>query len=148
MRVASWRGPEVFNRIYEQAIENANSFMDDVLNDAKRRCPVGDKIISGGWQGESTIKFTPKTGKNKGKLVEFRTHKRWKGRYPGQLRDTIRRVNTRKASGNIRVYAGSFKVYYAHFVERGTIKMAAKPFLRPAFNSQKKNALKIIKHGK
>lgn len=147
MRVASWRGPEVFQNIYDHALDNANAFMDDVVAAAKTACPVGDKTIPGGWSS-AQVQFTPKTGRNKGKLVSFGTQKRWKGRYPGQLRDTIRRVNARHRPGNIRVYAGSHKVYYAHFVERGTVKMAKKPFLRPAFNQLRGNAVSAIKHGK
>jgi HK97 gp10 family phage protein len=36
-------------------------------------------------------------------------------------------------------------VHYAHFVERGTYKRAAKPFLRPAFTATKSQAEAIFK---
>lgn len=117
MRVADWRGKEVFAEIAEQALKNANLLMDDVVEAAKRRCPVGTISRPGGWS-TANVSFTPGTGKNKGRLVEF-TGKRWRGREPGDLRNTIRRV-TKKGTGNIRVYAGNFKIFWAHMVERGT----------------------------
>ena len=35
--------------------------------------------------------------------------------------------------------------FYALFIERGTSKMSAKPFLRPAFERNKRSAIEIIK---
>jgi HK97 gp10 family phage protein len=141
-RVANWRDKEVFARIEETAIRNGNEFMDEVVAEAKRRCPIGDETRPGGFT-DATVEFTPRTGRNKGKLVKFGTHKRWKGRFPGQLQSTIRRTNKAGAS-TIRVYAGNFKVYYARFVEKGTVKMRKKPFLRPAFDGKKRQALKRV----
>lgn len=143
MRVANWRGPEVFNDIYNAALANANAFMDGVVEEAKARCPVGT-ITREGKFVSANVSFTPSTGRNRGKSVSFGTQRRWTGRYPGQLRDTIRRVH-KHGTGNIRVYAGNFKVYYAHMVERGTSKTPAHPFLRPTFNAKKQTALKSIK---
>jgi HK97 gp10 family phage protein len=59
----------------------------------------------------------------------------------GKLKDTIRVVRLKgDPKQNIRVYAGNRikgGAFYAHMVEYGTVKMKAKPFLRPAFNSAK-----------
>lgn len=143
MRIANWKAKEVFNTIYERAIENGNEVMDDVVGRAKTLCPVGKDTINGGFVS-AYVSFIPKTGRNKGHRVTFGTAKRWTGRYPGQLRDTIRR---RTKGGNIRVYAGNFKVYYALFVERGTVKMKAKPFLRPSFQEVKSTVTNRIKNG-
>lgn len=44
----------------------------------------------------------------------------------------------RKPTGsgkNVKVYIGS-KLPYAHLVERGTVKMRARPFIRPAVDSK------------
>jgi len=49
----------------------------------------------------------------------------------------------RKANGVQRV-AVAGDVYYWRFVEFGTAKMAARPFLRPAFEAQKQNALEVF----
>lgn len=59
----------------------------------------------------------------------------------GDMRSTIRvgRPSGRAAQSKIRVTVGGMKgrvtgkpVGYTHFVERGTSKMAAEPFMRPA----------------
>lgn len=39
---------------------------------------------------------------------------------------------------------GKFDAYYARFVEFGTSKMAARPFLRPAFEAKKNDAAQAI----
>lgn len=35
--------------------------------------------------------------------------------------------------------------FYAHFIEFGTVKMSARPFLRPAFDANKEAAVKAIR---
>lgn len=143
MRLSKWRAHEVFTDIYNTALENGIAFMDEVVKDAKRRCPVGTITREGNFVS-ANISFTPKTGKNKGRLVQFGTNKRWSGRQPGSLRSTIRRVN-KPGTGSIRIYAGNFKIYWAHMVERGTSRTKAQPFLRPAFFAARNRALKSIK---
>ena len=145
MKITKWNGSKVFGDIYKRALENGNSFMDQVVKDAKARCPVGT-ITREGKFAAAHVSFTPKTGRNKGIPVDFGTQFRWYGREPGNLRDTIRRTNIRD-SGSIRVYAGNYKIYWAFMVERGTSKSAAQPFLRPAFFAAKARALRAIKKG-
>ncbi|RJR40798.1 MAG: hypothetical protein C4576_19735 [Desulfobacteraceae bacterium] len=145
MRIVGWRAKEVAREITDQAIANANGVMDDVVEAAKRRCPVSPIVREGKWVN-AIVSFTPKTGKGKGKPVQF-SGKRWTGRTPGDLRKTIRRVNKRNRPGNIRVYAGSTKIYWGGMVEYGTSKTAAQPFMRPAFNGIKNQILKRIKNG-
>lgn len=146
MRIEGWHSKEIFQGIMDQALTNANGVMDDVVMAAKQACPVGTITREGKW-ASGNVSFTPKTGKNKGELVQFTTNRRWMGRAPGDLRSTIRRVN-KPNSGNIRVYAGNFKIYWAFMVERGTAKMAARPFLRSAFHAKKQEILGRIKNGK
>ena len=118
MRIANWRSKEAFEFISDRAMANANNVMDDVVARAKApgACPV-DPTVRAGKFGTAFVSFTPKRGKNKDKWVRFGTDKRWMGRSPGNLRDTIRRVN-RKGKGTIRVYAGNFKIYWAFMVEK------------------------------
>lgn len=149
MRVVNWKAEEVFKGIREQAIENANIVMDEVVTAAIMACPIGTITREGSYGGGTWVDFTPKRGKNKGQRVQFFTDKRWQGRKPGDLMRTIRRVNRYdRNSGNIRVYAGSRKIYWAFMVERGTVKTKAQPFLRPAFNKVRSKVLDVIKHGK
>lgn len=152
MRVENWKADQVFSDITNQAIENANNFMDSIVLEAKRLCPVDPITVREGKFSSAVISFTPRTGKNKGKPVSFGTQKRWMGREPGNLRDTIRRVN-KPGSGTIRVYAGNFKIYWAFMVERGYRdrsgkQHAAQPFLRPVFHQAKGKAIQAIKGGK
>ena len=133
MRIARWKMKEHMEIQKERIIRNGNEAMDDVVKLAKQLCPVGTVTRDGSYV-DASISFTPKAGKNKGRSVSFETA-RFMGRRPGMLRDTIRRVTR---NGNIRVYAGGTKkVYWQLYVERGTIKMRKRPFLRPAFNALK-----------
>lgn len=76
---------------------------------------------------------------------------------PGLLKESIRRRRLKvgelrqlNATAGVAIYIGKGtkqKLYprYWHFVEYGTSKMAAYPFLRPAFDSQKENAVAKFK---
>lgn len=158
MKVMNVRVNEVAEEIFGQCIENGNALMDDVVIAAKRKCPVrtmhngvpvalGEEYVSEGWETR-LVSFIPKTGPNKGQRVEFTTDKAWKGRVAGSLRNTIRRVNSPRKRGSIRVYAGNFKIYYALFVEKGTVKMQAQPFLQPTFHAMKPYVLNELKNGR
>lgn len=146
MRVENWRAKEIFSQIAEEALKAGNEVMDDVVAASKARCPVGTITREGKWSS-AKVSFTPKTGANKGKPVSFTTDKRWMGRNPGDLRATVRKVIKPARPGNLRCYAGSFKIYYAHMVEYGTIKSRPQPFMRPAFNGIKNTVLSRIEKG-
>lgn len=151
MRVAKWRAKEVLTEVFDQATDNANQVMDEVAMWARYFCPIGTVTRPGGWSF-AHVEFTPRTGKNRGTPVRFDTEKRWKGREPGNLRDTIRRVN-KSGAGNVRVYAGSYKIYWAHMVERGFHDRAGKwhpgvHFLQRAFNGKKKDFARRIQEGR
>lgn len=124
MKIANWRAKEVFNEISTQAFKNAETVMDQVAAAAKIKAPVG------------TITRTA-TGSSKV----------WTERIPGSLRKSIRRVS-RTDKNNVRVYAGNFQVYYARFVEMGTVKMRKRPYLRPAFQEIKARILNTIRNGR
>lgn len=81
--------------------------------------------------------------------------------YPGNLKKSIRIIpykksNTvfvgpkivKKAKG--KAYGRNEKnvnAFYASFVEFGTARMAARPYMRPAFDSSKGQVLKLAKEG-
>jgi hypothetical protein len=144
MRIANWRADQVFKFIEEESLDTANHLMDNVAVVARQKCPTLKftpfipRERPDGFTG-ANVSFTPKSGRNKGELVSFRTEKRWTGRKVGDLQRTIRRVNRPERAGNVRVYAGNFRTYYAFMVERGTASTGwggpakAQPFLRPAF---------------
>jgi len=49
-----------------------------------------------------------------------------------------------RRAGKVGVYKNAGSTFYWRFIEFGTSKMPAKPFLRPAFEGQKENAVKAI----
>jgi len=145
MRLANWRAKEVLDAISEAALDSAGSIMDDVVVNAKMACPVLVDLSQerpDGWSS-ANVSFTPKSGKNKGKPVKFSTTRRWTGRKQGDLQRTIRKVEREDRVGNLRVYAGNFKIYYAHMIEKsGYTDRSGRfhppiPFLRTSFNGQK-----------
>lgn len=138
-RVARWNAQGVFDDAKLNAIAAANAIMDEVVVGARALCPVGTVTKEGGTFKWVDVSFTMRRAtryREKGQRIQF-TAKRYSGAKPGSLRDTIRRRTLTSRPGNIRVYAGNAIIFYAHFVERGTIKMKARPFLRPAFNQKK-----------
>lgn len=69
----------------------------------------------------------------------------------GNLKTSVRvtrlKDDTRR---NVRVYAGTSAsdfANYAYYVEYGTEKMKAKPFLRPALNAAKPQIQSILRNG-
>ncbi len=69
----------------------------------------------------------------------------------GRLKDSIRVTRLKgDPKQNIRVYAGNRLKggpFYAHMVEYGTVKMRARPFLRPALNGSKAQIKQIMENG-
>jgi hypothetical protein len=55
-------------------------------------------------------------------------------------------VDKQSRPGNIRVYAGHFKVPYAHFVEYGTVNQGPRSFMREPFGTVKVIAKKRIEN--
>lgn len=53
---------------------------------------------------------------------------------------TVRKGRTRKQKA-----AGIRDAFYGQFVELGTVKMAARPFLRPSFDENKERAVQAMK---
>ena len=60
-----------------------------------------------------------------------------------KLKDSIQRSNVKTSKGVKRIEIGSDQ-YYFRFVEEGTSKMAANPFLSRAFEQNKVTAYKIL----
>lgn len=64
---------------------------------------------------------------------------------PGNLRAAIYQAFVQDESGpgraTYRISWNKRKAFYGHFVEHGTSRMAARPFLRPAFDAMEQKAL-------
>lgn len=68
---------------------------------------------------------------------------------PGNLKAAIYQVYSKDNSSDTKAtYQISFnkdKAFYGRFVEFGTAKLAAKPFLRPSYDAKKQTALEASK---
>jgi len=122
MRVANWNPAKADPEIMGAAMDRLVAVGNVIAEKARQKCPVGIDIPKG-----------------KGK---------WSGRDAGALRDSIRVVRRfGDDRRNIRIYAGSRKVFYARWVETGTVKMKKRPFLRPAVYASKAEAKQILLNG-
>lgn len=54
-------------------------------------------------------------------------------------------VRARKLLGRNESYESFGDLFYAQFVEFGTAKMSARPFMRPAFDQNKERAVEVMK---
>lgn len=126
-----------------------------MLKEAKRRAPKAEaeyRRYKSGAQGEST---RVKTKRGKFRRGKSKRAKRGEGVYvmqkPGTLRRSIKRLKITKLKEfkNNGVAVGIFvqnrksdlPPYYWYFIEHGTSKMPATPFLRPAFDNNVEEAV-------
>ncbi len=81
--------------------------------------------------------------------------KKFRDQGPGNVRYGIGLVSskavysnnkTNRRKGRVGQSYYQDKAFYGHMVEFGTRKMKARPFLRPAFESQKEKAVDIVKN--
>jgi len=95
--------------------------------EAQRRCPVSDK------------KYAQQLSK-KGRASYIANVK------PGFLRKNIRAKDVPGKAGTVKIIVGwRAKAYYGVFVEYGTSKITAQPFLRPAFDTKKQEMIDDFK---
>ncbi len=119
MRVSNWNPQRFDGEIMSAGMDRLEKAAGIIAEDARRRVPVGKSVI----------------GKGK-----------WSSRESGALKRSIRVVRLRDSKArNIRIYAGNREVYYARWVEYGTVKMKARPFLRPALNVSKSKIQNILR---
>ena len=81
--------------------------------------------------------------------ISAKPHKSGKKTYnPGTLRKAIYQAFADKESGDgkasYRISWNKTHAFYGRFVEFGTSKMAANPFLRPAYDAARAKALKAV----
>lgn len=81
--------------------------------------------------------------------MSAKAHKSGKKTYsPGTLRKAIYQAFADKESGDgkakYRISWNKTHAFYGRFLEFGTSKMAAKPFLRPAFDAAQAKAVKAV----
>jgi HK97 gp10 family phage protein len=105
-----------------------------IVDEAKRRAPQGET----GNLRKALYRYRSRSQSGTGKetfLVGVRKGKK-------QYADTAK---NRRLSRVGKKYTVEGEAFYWRFLEFGTSKMAARPFLRPAFESKKMEALDTIK---
>lgn len=141
-------GEVLFQRLADILIEELTPVFSSMEEDAKRRCPVSGQSERFGWSprksGGAFFGFKEKATRVKARLRsgKFKTitqtslNERWRSRSSGRLKSSISSTvvqrNDRTAVLGF-LEAGNAEAFYARWVEFGTIKMAPRPFLRPAF---------------
>jgi HK97 gp10 family phage protein len=124
MRVANWNPKAGDKEIMGNAMDRLEKAANVVAEKARQKCAVG------------VSRPGTKDGKD------------WTAREAGALKKSIRVVRLHgDPKRNVRVYAGNREAFYSRFVEYGTVKMKAKPFLRPALNSSKAEIKNILENG-
>jgi len=118
MKVAKWNIKEADDMLRKNTMNRLQEIAERAADIARLKVlPVGKDVPQG-----------------KGK---------WSKREAGALKRSIRVVRLYgDPKMNVRIYAGNKEVFYARFVEYGTKKMAARPFLRPAVNAVKRELVK------
>jgi HK97 gp10 family phage protein len=115
----------VMRKVDKQGLKTAGEM---VLNKAKQDCPV--------WSGVKNTKGEYWMGNTKA--------------IPGLLRSSLKIVPGKRHKNYVSVGIGTAmgwlqgKTFYGGFVEFGTSKMGARPFVRPAFDTQRESILDRI----
>lgn len=123
---------------------NVDKITAEVEKEAMDRLAKGAEVVA-----EKARSLVP-TGKNR---PLYKNGKPWTAREAGTLRKSIRVVRLKgDPKLDVRVYAGArqsdrLTAYYAHMIEKGTSKMKARPFLRPALNAAKGEIMAVMGYG-
>jgi hypothetical protein len=122
-RIGFWNPKIADKEIMPNAMKRLKKSAEVVATKARAKCPVG-----------TTSRPMYRTGRYAGQY--------WTARDAGALKKTIRVVEKRESNArNIRVYAGTKKVFYAQIVEY------YQPFLRKALNASKSQIKGILANG-
>lgn len=113
-----WFGDALIAQVEAKNKKTLRRIGQIVSRRAKANCPVGVDVRGTAERGASRGQF-------------------WTERTPGTLKKSIRYKVSKGKKMSVQVIAGSKAAYYARFVEFGTSKMLARPFLRPALESSK-----------
>ena len=126
MRVEVWHPEAITAEIEKKAMDRLERAGAVVASKARQKVPIG--------------KDRP----------PYKNGKEWTARRAGALKSTIRVVRLKgDPKLNIRVYAGNKEVYYARWVEMGSVHNRAprKPFLRPALSESKSQIKSTVENG-
>ena len=121
-KIAFWDPKPLHKEVMRNGMKRLEKSGEVVKRKARSKCPVG-----------TLSRPMYKTGRYAGQF--------WTARDAGALKKSIRVVKKHGRDLNIRIYAGTKKVYYAQIVEFYT------PYLRPALNASKSSIKSIMRNG-
>ena len=121
---------EVQKRPLRAAVSAAAKVIQD---EAKRRAPIDTGNLR-----KAIYRTRSRSGSGTGQETFLVAVKKGKAEYANTARN--RRLNRVG-----KKYQTQGEAYYWRFLEFGTAKMAAKPFLRPAFENKKQMAVDVLK---
>jgi len=116
-------------------VEITSNRLPELLSglDAKVAAAVTETALAVGVRAEALAPVSPKPYKSRGKEVA-----------PGRLKNSIR-VEPGGSTHEALIKAGGGEVDYASFVERGTRKAAAQPFMTPAAEGEEPHFVDRLK---
>lgn len=130
MRVSNWNPQKFDGEFMNASMDRLREAAELIAQKARAKCPVG-----------TLSRPIYKTGKYAGAP--------WTARDAGALKKTIRVVEKKDKgtafakSRNVRVYAGSWLIFYAQLCEYN-----GRAFMRPALNASKSEIRSILENGK
>lgn len=123
------------NNISRRVLRGAVAAAGKVIRDeAKSRAPVHSGPIAKGHPPPGTLKRAIALGRSN------RLSKVGKEVYHVFVRNSA----IAGSKGKKIIAGGKFDAYYWRYIEFGTSKMAARPFLRPAFEAKKEAAIEAL----
>ncbi len=126
MRVENWHPELASEEITKKAMDRLQKGGELVASKARQKVPIG--------------KDRP----------PYKNGKEWTARKAGALKASIRVTRLKDDPKlNIRIYAGNKEIYYARWVEMGSVhnREPRKPYLRPALNELKGSIKSIVENG-
>jgi HK97 gp10 family phage protein len=94
-------------------------------------------------RNEARIRVPVRSGTTK-RAIAMKREKDTKGETSAKYSVFVRQAKNGKYGQKGVAANGKFDAYYWRFLEFGTSKMAAKPFMRPAFEAKKERAVEVI----
>jgi len=130
MRVQNWAPEKITTEIENRAMDRLETAGGYVMAMARQKFPLGKPTDMPGRKSKEP----------------------WRSMDTGKMRNTIRVVRLKgDPKLNVRVYMGNRdKVngqYWAHILENGSHKLAARPVMRPAFNAIKPRIKDTVQNG-
>jgi hypothetical protein len=130
MRVTNWNPGVVTAEIEKRAMDRLETAAGMIVGRARMKFPLGKPD----------------------NLPGRKTKEPWRSMDTGKMRNTIRTVRLKgDPKLDVRVYMGNRdKVngqYWAHILELGSVKLAARPTLRPALSEVRGRIREIVQNG-